>query len=708
VKFAREKRLMLGVLAFVAPLPLPLNEPRPTGVIGWGALALFSVAILWYLDRVRRGEHRPLGSRALNLLGAAYVPFLVVDLVRLPGGLLVRPMMHLALFALAAKLCSLQRERDKWHAVLGIFFVFVTAMATSSSVGIGLYLAAMLVLWAALLLRFTQFHVAALLDETRAFELLRETRSARVWVLAVLLSSVLLLSMPIFFLLPRLASPYLFAGGGSAGVRYMTGFSDEVTLDVIGRVRANQEVALRVEFDHPPLGEVRLRGAVYDRYATRRWERSGGQRRLSREPGGRFVLVDEPASARARVWLEPMATQALFAPTGARWLQFDRPIHELRVDDGNGVLLPLALSQPLVYDVGFVDSTVSLGRAPVLDEDPGATATETTLDRSGLTPEIAALAAEVAGDGDALARAQRIEQHLATAYGYTLDFVGRRSEGDPISEFLFRYRSGHCEYFASAMVLMLRSLDVPARFVTGFLGSEPSALGYHIVRQSNAHAWVEAWIPGRGWQVFDPTPPAGRPATEPQSLWSLMRQGYDFVVFRWDRYVISYGVNDQARLFEGVSQRLRAWWQGLWGNRDAEREQPRPTMPRLPGTAETETAVERVSSSGRVWLAGSVLLIVAVVSWLVIRQRVRPTGARAYLRLRGELRERGVPVEEAVAPIELRERVRRRFPAAGAAAERLVDLYLRESYGGATLTAQERRELEALLTETRRAMRKAS
>ena len=258
------------------------------------------------------------------------------------------------------------------------------------------------------------------------------------------------------------------------------------------------------------------------------------------------------------------------------------------------------------------------------------------------------------------------------------------------------------------MVLMLRSLDVPARFVTGFLGSEPSALGYHIVRQSNAHAWVEAWIPGRGWQVFDPTPPAGRPTTEPQSLWSLMRQGYDFVVFRWDRYVISYGVNDQARLFEGVSLRLRAWWQSLWGGRDAEREPPRPAMPRLPGPAETATSVDRESSSGRLWLAGSLLLVVAVVAWLAVRQRVRPTGARAYLRLRGELRERGVPVEEAVAPIELRERVRRRFPAAGPAAARLVDLYLRESYGGATLTAEERRELESLLAETRRAMRKAS
>jgi transglutaminase-like putative cysteine protease len=506
--------------------------------------------------------------------------------------------------------------------------------------------------------------------------------------------------------LPRLATPYLFSGGGSSGVRYMTGFSDEVSLDVIGRVRTSQEVALRIEFDQAPLGEVRLRGAVYDLYDERRWERSGGQRRMQADPAGRFTLVDEPASERARIWLEPMATQSLFVPTGARWLELERPIHELRVDDGNGVLLPLALNQPLVYDVGFVDSSVSVSRAPVLLGDLGAA--EHTLDVTGLTPDIAALAGDVAGTGDALARAQRVEQHLATAYGYTLDFVGRDLGGDPISDFLFRYRSGHCEYFASAMVLMLRSLDIPARFVTGFLGSEPSALGYHIVRQSNAHAWVEAWIPGRGWQVFDPTPPAGRPVTQPRSLWSLIRQAHDFVVFRWDRYVISYGVSDQARLFEGVSTRLRAWWQSLWGDRAADRESPqRPAGPRLP-EAEQTAAPELGTRWSRYGLPASLLLVAAVAASLLVHRRVRPTGARAYLRLRGELRQRGVPVGDAVAPIELRERVRRRFPGAGAAAGRLVDLYLRESYGGATLTQVERRELEALLAETRRAMRKAS
>ena len=119
--FGREKRLLLGALAFLAPLPLPLNEPRPEGVIGWPFLFVYLFAVGHFLRRAHRDEGRWLGNLALNLLGLAYIPFLVIDVTWLWQGKLVRPMMHLALFALATKLYSLRRERDKWHAAMGLF-----------------------------------------------------------------------------------------------------------------------------------------------------------------------------------------------------------------------------------------------------------------------------------------------------------------------------------------------------------------------------------------------------------------------------------------------------------------------------------------------------------------------------------------------------------------------------------------------------------
>src|SRR5207253_6866831 len=91
-------------------------------------------------------------------------------------------------------------------------------------------------------------------------------------------------------------------------------------------------------------------------------------------------------------------------------------------------------------------------------------------------------------------------------YSYTLNLTGKPGR-DPLAHFLFEARAGHCEYFASAMAIMLRTLGIPSREVNGFLPGEYNDLaGDYIVRASDAHSWVEVYFPGDGWQVFDPTP----------------------------------------------------------------------------------------------------------------------------------------------------------------------------------------------------------
>src|SRR5205085_11921652 len=151
-----------------------------------------------------------------------------------------------------------------------------------------------------------------------------------------------------------------------------------------------------------------------------------------------------------------------------------------------------------------------------------------------------------------------------------------------LGDFLFRTRRGHCEFFATAMVVMLRSQGIPARFVTGFLGGEPSAFeGYYIVRQSNAHAWVEAWT-GNGWQVFDPTPVAGRPGLQAQDFSLFASEVLDYFMFRWDRYVLTYGFYDQLQLLMEV----RSAWYRFWHVFERHQEPASaavPTTKTLPG-----------------------------------------------------------------------------------------------------------------------------
>ena len=115
MSFAREKRLLLGLLALLVPLPLPLND-----AISWGVLLLFEMAVALYLHRVWRGHDRWLPNWALNLMGLVYLPLLALDILASGRAQALRPVLHLALYGLVAKLFSLRRERDKWQVTIGL------------------------------------------------------------------------------------------------------------------------------------------------------------------------------------------------------------------------------------------------------------------------------------------------------------------------------------------------------------------------------------------------------------------------------------------------------------------------------------------------------------------------------------------------------------------------------------------------------------
>jgi len=124
-------------------------------------------------------------------------------------------------------------------------------------------------------------------------------------------------------------------------------------------------------------------------------------------------------------------------------------------------------------------------------------------------PRVVGLARELARQaGDPRGRVAATARHLQTHYRYTLAPGAFRTD-DPLAEFLFEKKEAYCEYFASAAVVLLRLQGVPARFVKGLSVGPQTDVGggLHVVRESDAHAWVEAWVPGEGWVEADPTPP---------------------------------------------------------------------------------------------------------------------------------------------------------------------------------------------------------
>jgi hypothetical protein len=145
-----------------------------------------------------------------------------------------------------------------------------------------------------------------------------------------------------------------------------------------------------------------------------------------------------------------------------------------------------------------------------------------------------------------LFEAQMIQRHLRADYSYTLELPSKET-ADPLAHFLFERRKGHCEYFASAMAVMLRTRGIPSRVVTGFQSGVMNPVnGWLILRASDAHSWVEAWVDGWGWMTFDPTPASTAPA-KPQWLQQARFYLDAFEVF-WGEWVVGYDFDRQMRL----------------------------------------------------------------------------------------------------------------------------------------------------------------
>ena len=690
MSFDLRKRVLLAVLALLAPIPLPFNE-----IVGWPSIVVFSLAVALFLRRSLTGQTRPLPSWAMNLLGLVYVPFLLLDFSVFWQGRVLRPLLHLALFALAVKLFGLKREKDKWHVYLLTFFVFLASMGTSVHPTVALYMIAFLVLSLLLLARFAAFHVLS--NQGLTGDTLTPVPLKRFLVVGSLLT--LALAVPLFALLPRLGKPYLVGpGGGVGGAMQSARFLEQIGMDVIGRARASRAVAMRLEYETPPPSghEMRFRAAVYNDFGGDAWSRGKVRtQRLARQRDGFFHVADGQSRSWLGVWLEPVASVGLVLPIEA--LTVDTATPTMHLDDGG--LTHLQIQQPgtIRYRVGLAPSaelrlSSGLPPPPPLDEE--------AQEESGA--RIAALATEVAGVGEPAEQARRIQEFLMREYTYSLDLMGIRSTS-PVEDFLFEWRRGHCEYFASSMVLMVRALGVPARLVTGYLGGEYNPFeDYFVVRQSNAHAWVEAYLPEQGWTTFDPTPPSGLPANAKLG-WSLLAsQAYDYLLFRWDRYVLTFGFYDQL----GIARRLAVFWSQLWDGRAKEEKQPdTPARSSLENEAEKQPEGSEFDWQPSAVQVLPLALLLSLAAWWTWRHRPAFSGSRAYRQLRTRLeKEPELALTDSVPPLELAARVGRQKPVAEASTNRLVELYLQESFGGRELNDEERRELKQVLRDAVRSL----
>ena len=508
--------------------------------------------------------------------------------------------------------------------------------------------------------------------------------------IAALSGVTLLMSAALFVIFPRLPRQWNVQGRRGGG-DVMAGFSDQVVLGQHGgTIVGNPEVAFRAEFLDGAAAEgtalIYWRGRSFDRFDGTRWTRTRGLR-------GPAVL---PVTY-ARRWGGPRRTVRIFGgPPGANVLFGSHPVlsvtprSAIRVfpDISSGDLYFFGSDAPVytVTSAGGMPPEASLRASP---ERPSRVEGP-YLQTPALDPRVRRLADSLtAGLATRVDRVRAVERYLSSELAYTLDLPRTRAEGT-IEGFLFRRRQGHCEYFSSAMVMLLRSVGIPSRNVTGFLGGEWNAFGnYLAVTGNEAHSWVEVWFPEVGWVPFDPTPSARTTVVGGRGgrRWG-MRLWLDGIEYRWYKWVLDYNLEKQIGLLDRVSDMFS---RGGSGGADGRGGGSRG------GGAPREVAVV-------IALGVGVALLLSLRRWPRGRA-ARTEETRAYLELRRLYA--AAAIGGAGGPLDFAEGLEAEDAPGAAPACELVRLYLRARFGGEEIGTAGRARMREALAEVRAELRAA-
>jgi protein-glutamine gamma-glutamyltransferase len=415
-------------------------------------------------------------------------------------------------------------------------------------------------------------------------------------VAILLLVSMLIFAAPIFFFLPRFSG----AGMGSnfANPQSLTGFSDSVNLGDIGKVQQSDETVMRVKTENPfnvQIQNPRWRGVALDRFDNVSWKRTPVISEVFTKDGNGFFRLNTVKNDNnlvvQTVYLESVETSVLFnlskpIQVFGDYLTITKDKEDsysgMRTDSGRmsyKVISDVSMPKPADLrneNIDFGNDNVDKRylQLPKIDERIALKAREII---------------EQAKAGNRYDKAKAVETYLQNNYSYTLDL--KVGTAEPLADFLFNIKSGHCEYFATAMAVMLRTQGIATRIVNGFQqGEYNETADVFVVKQRNAHSWVEVYFPEKDvWVAFDPTPFAGQNLiTTDLTFTSQMSKYLEGLESIWIQYFVSYDKDEQRNLAKtfrnkiseyqvktsvwllDVQNKVTAWWKDLSGEQGFE------------------------------------------------------------------------------------------------------------------------------------------
>lgn len=693
------------------------------GISVWLAAAfVIGLVVAWKLE----GTRWQFSERVALIVILASLPFFYLDwrvltplLTTLEEGRTERGsadfavLAHLILFLSFIKLLQRKADRDWFFLYLISFFEVLLAAGLTAS---PLFLITLIVYLLCVLSTVVAFEI----QKARRKVVATQTRllvppdpalfrklPMRLWrrryletrrlplVSVGLLVLIVVLALPFFLIAPRTASSALKRGGN--GVSGFIGFSENVTLGQIGRLKGNDAIFMRVRVENAaaiPASGLRWRGVALDEFTGKAWKKSFSAGRMEKRESdsGFFKLGTTEDVSRLTTqifFVEPVDTPVLFGAPRIVAVQGKLPF--VRVDSEQSVQTRPHDQERMVYRV-FSDT--SEPSASVLQSDRLQYYIESAryLDLPpSIDPRIRELSESVlrrAGSRNGYDAARAIEAYLRENYGYTLEL--KAGGPDPLADFLFNVRAGHCEYFATAMAVMLRSHGIATRVVNGFLpGEYNKAAGAFTVRQSDAHSWVEVYFPQtKSWVTFDPTPPAGRSPHVSTGLAAALAKYSEALELMWFQYVVGYDKQEQRSLIDSLRKQL------------------------LDFRKESAIRLDQVRSAFPSYLAPvptAIALLAVLVLGVIVSRRVHKLGWRRglkvwqsgaltettrvdfYERLLKALEKQGLKREAYQTPLEFAGSI-------GFTEARIITTaYNRVRFGEAELSHVERKEIDDLL-----------
>lgn len=656
----------------------------------------------------------PVSASGWNLIVLGGFVGFWIDLLWVSGDLLPAGL-HFLMILMVIKLFNLRLRRDYLH----LYAISLVAMLASGSLTTDLWFIPIFSLyllagvWTLLLFQLTKtsevsgnaWMPASIRHESH--EEGYRVSPPLFWIANGLAFGAFLITVIIFFTIPRVNAG-IYQKGFGENIR-MSGFSDKVNLGAIGSIKRDPSIVMRVELPGSPLHDARslyIRGVSFDRYDGKVWTNQLSYRRslIEESPGtftfrGKRVRSQLGEAIQQKILLEPLDTPVLFAAPFIESVTGMFP--SLFFDATGAVYLPFPSSSRIEYTVVSRSNVLvpaDLGPEPGLYPE---SVVRQYLQLPFQSDRIKTLAGEVTGRQQGpYEKATAIQAYLTRHFRYSLD-APLAEQQQPLEEFLFARKTGYCEHYATAMVIMLRTVGVPARLVTGFMATEWNEYGhYYVVRQQDAHAWVEVYLPHSGWIRMDPTPTEDNP-TVGGPVWKVLGPMVDNIKLQWNRLFVQYSAADQLAVVrelkaEGMSVRNKAL--------DSMTVLIGTFMTLLSGIVTHDLSQIRIGLLGE--FLGVAVISLAILFWL---GRRRPWAAwspwkkdhdselviaQYYRRMRTYLAGQGFSSSTAIAPLELVEITQARWQEAHFAVASITELYCRTRFGHIPLTHEDLKRAE--------------